>query len=722
MKKVLVLSVCMAMIAAEASAQNMKDSVELKEVVVTAQKPLVKQKDDRVLYDMKSDDESKTKSTKEMLKKVPYVTIDNDGKIQIKGSGNIKIYKDGRPNNSFTKNAKEVLDAIPASMIERVEVITEPGARYDAEGVDGILNIVFKKNTTMNGMIGQVTLATDNQADPMGNLYLGTKVGKFDLSANYTAVDLIKSHQENISENHIEYKSSGNSNDVTNTQKIKGLVHVVGLEGSYEIDSLNLISLGLNGYFYNVDIFGTATMSMMNGTNILYGFKDRFDNSNQKYYNFDGKIDYQHLTHRRGEILTLSYLLSTSDTHQQIGENYYDWVNRPAAYDYDRFYHDKDGMFIEHTFQFDWERPITMNHKLNLGAKYINRNNSSEGEQYHDATKFMSSDFSHITNIAALYAEYRYVSPKWSFNAGVRYEYAYLKAKFKDGSADNYSRNLNDVVPFAGITYRINDANTLKLNYSSRVERPGIDYLNPMREDNILSIEEGNPFLNSSRPNKIALTHTYMSPKVVTSFSLSSSFNTDGIGQINKDLGDKIYSTYGNILKHQSHLANLYVRWQPSAKTNITLNIDGGWAKVSNNEIGLSQERWHWGANINLSQELMWKVKLNAEAGRWEQTVGDVYSHSDPIYWHRFYLQRSFLKEDRLTVSLGVEQPFTKYDRYKHYNTQGDFTTNMLNKRECRWLSARVSYRFGSLRSQVKHAAKSISNDDLVGQKKQEQK
>ena len=718
MKKTLIIGLCLCA-ASNISAQEMKDSVTLKEIIVTAQKPLVKQKDDRIVYDMKNDDESKTNSLRTMLKKVPFLSIDNEGNIQIKGSGNIRIYKDGRPNNSFTKNAKDVLEVLPASLIERVEVISEPGARYDAEGVDGILNIVFKKNTDLNGIMGQLGLQTDNNGEPTGTLYLGSKIGKLDLSLNYTLADIMKSHQKNTTNNEIFYKSTGNLMQIENMQQVKGFFHAVGLEGSYDFNPKNLLAVSLNGYFYDVDIYGDASMLMTNAGKTIYSFKDNYDDSRQSYYNFDGKVDYQHLTDRKGETLTLSYLLSTSDTHQQIGENYHDWVNRPKEYDYDRYFRDNDGKFVEHTFQFDWERPISQQHKLNVGAKYINRNNASEGEQKHDERLVLANDFSHITNVAAAYAEYRYISPKWSLNGGVRYEYAYLKAKFRDGSADDYSRNLNDLVPFLGLTYRLNDANTLKLNYSSRIERPGIDYLNPFRTEDMISISEGNPYLDSSRPNRIALSHTYVSPKLVSSLSFTTSFNNDGIGQVVKDVDNKIYSTYGNIQKFSNYLGNLYLRWQPSSKTNITLNMNCGWTQVKNDDLAMSQNRWNWGGNINFTQDIWWKLKLFLNAGRWEQQLNNVYNYAEPIYWHSISLQRSFLKENRLVAEIGIDNPFEKYQKYKQHTTQGDFTSNLISKSQRRYFMFKLTYRFGSLKSQVKKAAKTITNDDLVGQKKQ---
>lgn len=722
MKRVLGLFIVTMVVGSMPSMADEKtDTLQdqhLGEVVVTAQKPIVKQKDDRIIYDMKSDDEAKTNTLKDMLKKVPFVTIDQDGNIQIEGKGNIRIYKDGKPNNSLTKNAKQILDAIPASLIDHVDVIRTPGAKYDAEGVDGIIDIVFKKNTSLDGIMGQVELQTTDQSDPVANIYLAGKRGKLDISANYTFVGLMAPHSESDQSTEVHYLNSGNDYKNQFVQEYNGNAQIIGLEGSYDIDSLNLITMSLNGFLNNVNIDGHGDVAMMNGGDVLYAFHENYDNSRQSYYNFDGKIDFQHLTHRQGEILTASYLLSTSNTHSQIGENYSDWIKRPPYYDYDRYYRDNDGRFVEHTLQIDWERPITLNHKLNFGAKYINRKNSSDGKQEHDDVVFSTNDFSHITNVAAAYAEYRFVSPKWSASAGLRYEYSYLKAKFYDGSADDYSRNLSDFVPFASVTYRMNDANTLNLNYSSRIERPGIDYLNPFRMEDMTQIKEGNPYLDSSRPNKITLSYTYLQPKFMGSFNLSSSFNRDGISLIRRDLDGKIYSTYGNIQKYQNYAASVFMRWQPSVKTNLTLNVSGGWTKVANDELAMSQSRWNWSGNMYLTQELLWKVKLNAHAGLWQGAINDVYSHVDPVFWHGISLQRSFLKEDRLTARIGVNNPFLQTQTYKNYMTQGDFTSKYVNERTARWISGSISYRFGSLKSRVKKAQKTITNDDLVGQKK----
>ena len=160
-------------------------STTLGEVQVVAQRPLVKTEIDRLSYDIQADEDSKTNTIFEMLKKVPRVTVDGEDNIKVDGSSDFKIFKNGRPNSSWSRNPKEVLKSIPASMIKRIEVITEPGARYDAEGVSGILNIVTMDNTSMSGVLGSIGGAVNQNGSTNAFTYLTTQAGKLTTTLNY---------------------------------------------------------------------------------------------------------------------------------------------------------------------------------------------------------------------------------------------------------------------------------------------------------------------------------------------------------------------------------------------------------------------------------------------------------------------------------------------------------------------------------------------------------
>ena len=157
----------------------------LKEVVVEGTRPLISREIDRIAYDVANDPSASTTQLDEMLKRVPLVTVDPDGTIKIKGSSSFLIYKNGRRNNTFSNNAKEIFKAIPASMIQKIEVITDPGAREDAEGVGMILNIVTKQEMSFKGAMGNVGLnyaSNSNVPNPM--LWLMSQIDKLTFSVN----------------------------------------------------------------------------------------------------------------------------------------------------------------------------------------------------------------------------------------------------------------------------------------------------------------------------------------------------------------------------------------------------------------------------------------------------------------------------------------------------------------------------------------------------------
>ena len=139
---------------------------ELEGIVIKAQKQLIKQDIDRIGYDVQADEESKTLTVLDMLRKVPMVTVDGEDNITVKGNSNYKIYKNGHYDPNLSKNAKEVLKSMPASMVKRIEVITDPGAREDAEGVDAILNIVMMDGRRLDGVTGSVTASYNTLEHP----------------------------------------------------------------------------------------------------------------------------------------------------------------------------------------------------------------------------------------------------------------------------------------------------------------------------------------------------------------------------------------------------------------------------------------------------------------------------------------------------------------------------------------------------------------------------
>ena len=159
-------------------------SVLLDEVAVTAKKPLVRVEAGKIAYSVEDDPQAASSTASEMLRKVPMLSVDGDGNVSLAGSTNFKVYVNGRPNTMMSNNAKEVLKSMPASTIKKVEVITHPGAKYDAEGVGGIINIVTT-GAALEGYNVSLAGAYTNNNGYQAHGYGTVKVGRLSLAANY---------------------------------------------------------------------------------------------------------------------------------------------------------------------------------------------------------------------------------------------------------------------------------------------------------------------------------------------------------------------------------------------------------------------------------------------------------------------------------------------------------------------------------------------------------
>ena len=698
----------------------MKDAgTTLGEVLVVAQRPLIKTEIDRISYDIQADEESKTNTIFEMLKKVPRVTVDGEDNIKIDGSSDFKIFKNGRPNSSWSSNPKEVLKSIPASMIKRIEVITEPGAKYDAEGVSGILNIVTMDNQSMQGVLGSIGAGVEDAGTANSYIYLTTQTGKLTTTLNYGYNYLSKTKSSSDNESYSFFKNNANELFGNNSSNNFGFIHYGNIEASLDIDTLNLVTMSFGGYYYkfNVNTFTDTWLKNPAGENI-YKYSAHYFSPNYSYFDFNGKIDYQHLTQRKDEALTFSYLLSTTNQTQKWQTDY-DYTEGAFPVAYMHKLSDDRLKFYEHTFQFDWTRPFSGGHKLETGAKYILRINNSKTFQTHDvATLNDTTDFHHTTHVGAIYSEYAFNSARWGARAGLRYEFARMDASYPDGSLPTFHSTLHDVVPTLSASYKFNDANTLKLNYASRIARPGIAYLNPAIISDTYSFKQGNPNLKSARSHSISLDYTLMIPKLVLNASISHRFSNGLIQSITEVHDNTIYSTYANLGKFRRTTMRIYAQWSITPSTQLMVNGNVFNVQYRNDEQGLKNNKWCFEVMSYLTQRLPWKLHFSAYFNRYDWGFSDVYTQYPARYYYGFGLQRSFLKEDRLTVRLHTNCPFSgKSDVGETRTVNGDATGYSKSFQRTRTFFMSVSYRFGSLKAQVKKVAKTIENDDLQGRK-----
>ena len=721
-KTLLSIVVCFTMTTLYAQKTEPADTLKgqtLDEVVVAQRRKLIKNDIDKLTYDVQHDKTAQTKTTLEILKKIPLVTVDGQENIRVQGSTSFKVYRNGHPDPSLSgQNLKDILKAIPASTIKRIEVITDPGAKYDAEGTTAILNIVMMSNTKLQGVSGNVNSDVDTHGSVRLGTYLTTKVGKLTTAVNYNLRKQGRKQTENNREEVYNYVKTGEQKRVYGTSSTAATIHFGNIGASYEIDSLNLLTASTTFIGYKADANTQSTTERWNKSNqLIYKFDSDVTTPGYSYFNLGGRLDYQHKTHLDGEVLTLSYMLAATRQHTIFHQMYNNMVNFPVSYtSYDR---NTRNHFTEHTFQIDYVRPFGKYHKIESGTKYILRyNNSTSLMDYQGTTPDMESKFKHNAQVAAAYLSYIFTAGKWAARAGLRYEFTRMKASYPDGSNADYHANLNDWVPSASLQYKISDGQTLKFSYNTSINRPGIGYLNPAVISTPTAVSFGNANLGSSRNQALHLEYMLVTSKLTLQLSPYYSYTNNGIGHILYEQNRKDVSTYQNVLKSKVFGISSYTEWTPFTGTSFTLNADIRYARITLPTPYIKNSGCGGDIYFNWEQKVPWKLTLTTSiGGEYGNRVYDPYAIEGHWFYYDFTLTRRFFK-DKLTVSISAESPFIKERSSTYRIVQGDYTGYERSVMYPQRFNIGFSWSFGKLKASVKTAARSIENDDLVGSKK----
>lgn len=688
----------------------------LKGVEVVAQKPLVKAEIDKISYSIEDDPDSKTNTTLEMLKKVPLVTVDGEDNIQVNGSSNFKVHVNGKPNTLMSNNPKEVLRSLPANSVKSIEVITEPGAKYDAEGIGGILNII----TTDAKMQGyNVTLGGNASNRGIGGYAYGTvQVGKFTVTGNY-------SYSYNSSPR--SYYDSGRE-DFTSTEnkylntdgssKNTGNFQFGNIEGSYEIDTLNLITFSANLFDGKFKNKGESHTEMLNDAREMMYKYNSINNTTSNFGSVGINLDYQHSFKKKGEYLTVSYKFDNSPDGSEANTEYKDITDVPFSLR--NQYYDNNAHTSEHTAQIDYVNPINDMHYVDAGMKYILRDNVSDSKYFLQQdngemvqSENLSSKFDQGQNILAAYADYQLKWKKFGFKAGVRYEHTFMDVKYDLQPERNFDAGFNDVVPSANLSYMIGNTSSIRANYNMRINRPGIWYLNPFRdESNPTSVSYGNPDLDTEKAHVIGLTYSSFSAKFSMNLGLNYTFKNNGIERYSFMNNGILESTYKNAGKQQNTRLSMWVNWNPGNKTRISINAAGSYADFKSTELDTRNSGFYGNLYGNIQQTLPLDLRLSFYGGGSTPYIS-LQGKGSSYYFYGLNLSRSFLKEKRLNISIFASNFFNKYQTYGSETLTDTFRSWSNNKNYSLSYGMSISWRFGELKAQVKKTTRSINNDDV---------
>jgi hypothetical protein len=244
----------------------------LAEVTVTANRPLVEQQGDRLIYNVEDDPAAKSESASEILRKTPYVNVDGEGAVQVNGQSNFKVLLDGRETALFSQNVKEALKAFPGASIARIEVITSPSAKYDAEGVGGIINIITKKK--LAGYNGTVNSNINSMGNKSAGLNINLKTGKLGITGMYSRMSNSDLRTTQLSTTTPTQALAFVKREIGGRRETDLFFHQANLELSYDLDSTNTLVIYGNMGRHTNEAVNQQTISTLfsNGNNDVRPF------------------------------------------------------------------------------------------------------------------------------------------------------------------------------------------------------------------------------------------------------------------------------------------------------------------------------------------------------------------------------------------------------------------------------------------------------------------
>lgn len=690
-------------------------SANLAGVVVRSRKPLVEQSDDKIVFNVENDPAAKTETAIDILRKTPFVTVDGEDNITVNGQNNFKVLLNGRETAMFAQNVKEALKGFPGALITKIEVITTPSAKYDAEGVGGIINIITQKKVM--GYNGSFNLHYNHIGWFNINSSISAKYGKFGFALNYGA---------------------GGGNDIPGRSKIETLPLVQApftrrlllgersfsnfwnfgnAELSYSLDSLNTLSLygnisgGNNENISNQEI--TTFFTGGTTTKSLYDLNSRYEYPTKsvgldyiRKYNSNKDKEFSiRFNNEFGN--TNAFIHSEMDNENGIDRHV---INKSIANN------------KQYTLQSDYVMPFKKSRKLELGAKgiwrraysdfesFIRNNKDEEYQVNEDNTDY----FQYRQDVYSAYSSYGFKVKKTSFRVGARVEHTEVNGDFRS-SHTKVNQAYTNLLPNVQATTKLGDAFTLVLTYSDRLQRPYIYNLNPFRNNNdSLYVFQGNPDLDPQVVHSLSAQTRFSKGKTFAGITLTGSYSDNMIVQyatFDKTTGVTT-TTSANLGEELSIGANGNLSLRPVDAWTISINGHIKFSRVKNKLLPSQVNTGYGGnANLNSSYRINKRFNVSGYAGFFRSPVSIQTSYPLNI-WYGINGGHKFFKE-KLTLSVGLANFFTKERDYKLRTVDPNFTYSSTSTMLFRGLSMSLSWNFGKLTENVSKK-KGVSNDDLI--------
>lgn len=632
-------------------------STQLEEYEVRAEKSINEFKLDKRVFNVGQDVVSQGGSALDVLNNVPSVDVNIEGDISLRGNQNVLILINGKASVLTEGNA---LGTITSDMIDKVEVITSPSAKYDAEGTTGIINLVIKKENK-EGLNGAITFNTGVPHNHSVGLSLNRRTEKFNLfsqlGAGYRRFPSSSNSYltDRTSENPNTFYSDGEA------EKNEQFYNFI-LGADYHITKYQMLTLtGQFGYEIE-DENSTTNYRNENYLNEIFESSQRTELTESTNPKWEYSLNYEKSFKKQEE-----RSLKASFRGSYFGKNKdMNFTNQTLKGDVelnDQKIHEDFANAI-YSWQADYEHPINENSKLETGAKYEISDFSNDYQFYNLEEDIWQLDtgisnlFKYNQKIAAAYGTYEYEWNRWGIKAGLRFEQTNIDTKLEQTGEEN-DQNYYHFFPSLHTSYKLIEEVSLQLGYSKRIHRPHMWDLNPFTSlRDIYNIHTGNPDLKPELTDSYELTAIATLKKLSLNSSVYYRKTSDVISNIIEVDGNQTITRPDNIGKSKDLGLELNAKWE--AMKYLVFLLDGNMAFYE--RYGDYQDSSFSFQNSYWSTRMTTKIKFPADIdmeirGRYRSAYQDLQMTMEPQYYVDLGLKKKFLK-GRAVINLSISDVF----------------------------------------------------------------
>ncbi|WP_196889624.1 TonB-dependent receptor domain-containing protein [Aureivirga sp. CE67] len=667
-----------------------EDHQQLDAVEITAEKSTVEYKLDKKVFNVGKDIISKSGSAIDILENVPSVGVDVEGNVSLRGNSGVNILINGKPS-VLTSNGG--LDQIPSENIAKIEVITNPSAKYESQGTAGIINIILKKNKK-SGLAGSVKVEGGIPENSGINFNVNYKTQKFNIFTNLRyrsqTYDPRESFERTNFENGIPVSFQNLDTDLERSRSNYNIY----FGGDYYFNDKNTLSLTYTRNHNENERNNTFLFSSLDQNKEIIDTYRRIEKYEEPQTYNQLEIDYLKTFDKKGKKLrmNLEYDFWNDDENESITAQIIEPLNPEVDYISSRDIESSKDLY----FQTDFETPIGEKGGIETGVRgqyrriRSNYNVMDNGELVDQFTNL----FKYNEGIYGAYVQYKNSKNKFKYMLGLRTEITNIEILDHKNIFDQ-TKNYINLFPTVHLTYNFSEKSNIQLSYSKRISRPRFWQLNPFGGiANNQAIYGGNPDLDPMYTNVFELGQLWRIGKIQVNPSVYFQHTTDFVSFITTELPDgKLFSTPVNLDKEDRIGAEISINYSPVKWLRLSTDFNYYYFNQTGDyqNVSYSSKNDSWSSKINARMRLPKKFSLQISStfdGKKENAQTTV----DALSWTSLGLNKDFL-DDKMSFSLSVYNIFDSRIE-KRYVTGENFQINYNQTNSGRRIRASLTYRF----------------------------